>query len=219
VANPISLVRLDELSSYIAQFTTKLRMTDVESEKVKLAAEEHINELKGKYSTKVRKSFIIAPPIKKTIKRDSDEPQEPEVDPAQLATLLSFPQMIESANFPVINESTLLTLPNKVSAINMLTEALKSRKLSQGVVKNWTRKLSSSHSIDLFTSSYWYHLRMFWEKITEFSPQLNMRKSPQETDPVKIESYKTQLLTIASTSYVKLFLEIKGADKDGILLI
>jgi hypothetical protein len=52
VANPISLVRLDELSSYIAKFTTSLRMTDVASEKVKLAAEEHIKELQNKYSSK-----------------------------------------------------------------------------------------------------------------------------------------------------------------------
>jgi hypothetical protein len=52
VANPISLVRLDELSSYIAKFTTSLRMTDVASEQVKLAAEEHIKELQNKYSAK-----------------------------------------------------------------------------------------------------------------------------------------------------------------------
>lgn len=42
-----------------------------------------------------------------------------------------------------------------------------------------------------------------------------MRPKPQESDPVEIEAYKTKLLTNASNSYVKMFLDMQGADKDG----
>jgi hypothetical protein len=66
----------------------------------------------------------------KKIKKPDDEPEEPEVDPAQLATLLSFPQMIESANFPEIQDTAPLALPNRIEASAILTEALRSRKHS-----------------------------------------------------------------------------------------
>jgi hypothetical protein len=150
---------------------------------------------------------------------EEEEEAESEVDPAQLATLLSFPQMIESANFPVVKDGVPLSLPNDANATNILKEALKSRKLNPGTSRRWQRLLSSASSSSIFTSAFWYHLASFWDRLTEFSPQLNMRKVAQESDPVKIEAYKTQLLNSASKSYVKTFLDYDGVDKDDFFFI
>jgi hypothetical protein len=148
VAAPISLVRLDELESYkyISSFTEKLRLTDITSHHVKLAAEEKVNVIKSKYSP-TRTSLVAGLDANSVVLEQMMEAPTTSVEGgararivekcvaaapvvADSTTLSSFPHMIESVVFPAFALGAPLALPNGINPLALLSQALKTRKLS-----------------------------------------------------------------------------------------